>query len=90
MREISVACITDAVAELAIRACCHLPEALRERFKIAAQEETSPLGREILAQLLENAAIEAVYPVSDGKHSRLRLRQGSTSLYAVLFGQSPK
>lgn len=40
--------------------------------------------------LLENALIDAVYPVSDGKHSRVRLRQGSATLYAVMFGQSPE
>ena len=39
--------------------------------------------------LLENATVEAVYPVSEGKHSRLRLRQGNAMLYAVLFGQGP-
>ncbi len=29
-------------------------------------------------------------PVSDGKHSRLRLRQGNASLYAVWFGMRPE
>ncbi|MEG0768604.1 MAG: single-stranded-DNA-specific exonuclease RecJ [Ruthenibacterium sp.] len=67
---------------------------------LAATSEADVNGLDVLAPfghgnppplfLLENAVIEAVYPVSDGKHSRLRLRQGSTSLYAVLFGQSPK
>lgn len=39
--------------------------------------------------LLENATVEAVYPISDGHHSRLRLRQGQNQLFAVLFGTSP-
>lgn len=39
--------------------------------------------------LLENATLEAVYPISDGHHSRLRLRQGGAQLFAVLFGVSP-
>lgn len=39
--------------------------------------------------LLENARLEAVYPVSEGHHSRLRLRQGNGVLSAVLFGTSP-
>ncbi len=39
--------------------------------------------------LVENAVIEAVYPVSDAKHSRLRINQNGASFYAVLFGQSP-
>lgn len=59
MREIHVASITDAVAELAVRACCHLPNVLRERLRSSIQEEASPLGREILGQLLENADIAA-------------------------------
>ncbi len=40
--------------------------------------------------LLENAQLDAVYPLSEGRHSRLRLRQGHISLYAVLFGVSPQ
>ena len=31
-----------------------------------------------------------MYPVSEGKHSRLRLRQGGETLYAVLFGVGPE
>lgn len=38
--------------------------------------------------LLENAQIEGVYPVSDGRHCRLRLRQGAGCLYAAYFGVS--
>ena len=38
--------------------------------------------------LLENALIEGVYPVSDGRHCRLRLRQGGGCLYAAYFGVS--
>ncbi|MEG1610550.1 MAG: fumarate hydratase [Bilophila sp.] len=59
MRDIQVAQITDAVAALAIGACCRLPEVLRTRLCVAIKEETSPLGREILGQLLENADIAA-------------------------------
>ena len=40
--------------------------------------------------LLEGAVLDAVYPLSDGRHSRLRLRQGHNCLYAVLFGVSPQ
>ena len=39
--------------------------------------------------LLEHAVIEGVYAVSEGKHSRLRFRQGKATLYAVLFGIGP-
>ncbi len=40
--------------------------------------------------LVEHAVIDAVYPLSDGKHTRLRLRQGSGVLYAALFGVAPE
>lgn len=39
--------------------------------------------------LLENAVLDAVYPVSDGRHSRLRLRQNGATVYAAMFGVSP-
>lgn len=59
---------------------------------VAQLSVLAPFGHGNPAPLfcLENAVIEAVYPVSDGKHSRLRLRQGNASLYAVLFGCSPE
>ena len=40
--------------------------------------------------LLEKAVVEGIYPVSEGKHSRLRLRQGNASIYAVWFGMHPE
>lgn len=39
--------------------------------------------------LVENAVIDAVYPLSEGKHTRLRLKQGGGVLYAAVFGQGP-
>lgn len=39
--------------------------------------------------LLEGATVDAVYPVSEGRHSRLRFVQGGASLTAVLFGTGP-
>lgn len=40
--------------------------------------------------VLRDALIEGVYPVSEGKHCRLRLRQADQSIYAVLFGMRPE
>lgn len=40
--------------------------------------------------LVRDAMVEAIYPVSDGRHTRLRLRQGAGSLYATCFGQAPE
>ena len=40
--------------------------------------------------VLEMAVVEGVYAVSEGKHCRLRLRQGNSSIYAVWFGMHPE
>ena len=42
------------------------------------------------AFLLENAILEGVWPVSDGKHSRLRLTQDGVSFFGVWFGMAPQ
>ena len=60
--------------------------------EVRAVERMAPFGADNPAPvfLLEKAIVEGVYPVSDGKHSRLRLHQGSASLYAVWFGMPPQ
>ena len=40
--------------------------------------------------LLQNAQIDAVYALSEGRHCRLRLTAGGQCLYAVLFGSPPE
>ncbi len=40
--------------------------------------------------LIKGISIEAIYPVSDGKHSRLRLSKTGVSFYAVYFGKNPQ
>ena len=59
MREIQVTAISKAVAELAIEACCQLPQDVYEGFKNAQKTEPSPVGRNILEQLVTNADIAA-------------------------------
>jgi fumarate hydratase subunit alpha len=59
MREIQVADISKAVAELAVKACCRLPQDVYEAFKHAGHAEVSPVGRNILEQLITNADIAA-------------------------------
>ena len=51
----------------------------------------APCGNENPAPLLflGDAVIDGVYPVSDGRHTRLRLRQGGGCLYAACFGLGP-
>ncbi len=57
MREIPVAEITAAVAQLSKEACCYLPKDVYEVFQKARAAEPSPSGREIIGQLMENADI---------------------------------
>ena len=59
--------------------------------EVRAVERMAPFGAENPAPvfLLERAVIENIYPVSDGKHCRLRLHQGGAGLYAVWFGMPP-
>jgi fumarate hydratase subunit alpha len=59
MRTITANQITDAVAELYVRANRVLPEEVCAALRQAEAEEASPLGRETLARLLENAAAAA-------------------------------
>ena len=59
---------------------------------VAQLDQLAPYGAENPTPVfvLEKAVIEGIYPVSEGKHSRLRLRQGNASLYAVWFGIRPE
>lgn len=59
MREIQAEAISKAVAELAVKACCHLPKDVYESFGARKALEPSPAGRNILAQLIDNADIAA-------------------------------
>lgn len=62
MKEINVEDIARAVADLAVRACCRLPQDMVDGMRRAHEVEPSPVGKNILEQLLENASIAA----SDG------------------------
>jgi len=57
MREIKASVITKAVAELCQRANFALGEDVLIALKQAQQTEESPLGREVLSQLIKNAQI---------------------------------
>jgi fumarate hydratase subunit alpha len=57
MREIEVSAITQAVAQLCQQANFILGEDVLAALKQAQQSEESPLGKEVLSQLLENARI---------------------------------
>lgn len=59
MREISAGEISNAVARLAVEACCQLPKEMKAAIDKAKEKEASPVGREILSQLARNAEIAA-------------------------------
>jgi fumarate hydratase subunit alpha len=59
IRELDVAAVTAAVRDLCITACYDLPVDVYEAIRAAAATEESPVGREVLAQLVENADIAA-------------------------------
>jgi fumarate hydratase subunit alpha len=57
VREIHVGRIQETVRDLCIRACCELPPDVLAALEDARRREESPLGRELLGQVLENAAV---------------------------------
>lgn len=57
MREINVSEVTKTVSKLCMDSCYYLPEELLAKFKSAVIEEESPLGREILGTIIENAEL---------------------------------
>ena len=56
VREIHVSAITDTVAELAVAACCRLPDVMYRAIESSVEREASPSGKDVLRQLLLNAA----------------------------------
>lgn len=84
-RECPVPRRTPLEADLSIRLDKLSVEAVQGLEKLAPYGNGNPSP----VFLLEGAVIDGVYPVSEGRHSRIRLRQGSASFYAAWFGVSP-
>lgn len=57
MRQIKTADITALVERLCIEACCVITDDINNKFKSSLQTEASPLGKQILSTLIENAKI---------------------------------
>ncbi|MFC2009124.1 fumarate hydratase [Chloroflexota bacterium] len=57
MREINVAQVSDAVARLFEHSCHYLPEDVLDALKRAREQEESPVSREVLDRMLENAEL---------------------------------
>ena len=65
MRNVSTSAISRAIAELCIDANYHLPNDVLQALRHACQMEPSPVGRQVLESLIENAqlASQEVYPL---------------------------
>ncbi len=59
MRQIDSSKITDAVKEMCIEANHYLTEDMKKALNNAAEEERSPLGKQVLCQLQDNLKIAA-------------------------------
>ena len=60
MREIHVSTIRDTVAELAVAACCRLPDVMYGAIQSSMERGAcSPAGKDVLRRLLLNADIAA-------------------------------
>jgi len=59
LREIHASQITEAVAKMAAESNIDLPQDVADALKAGREKEESPLGREVLDQILENARIAA-------------------------------
>jgi fumarate hydratase subunit alpha len=57
MREIEAVAVTETVRDLCIEANTRLPEDHLAALQRALEEEESPLGREVIEELLENARV---------------------------------
>ena len=65
MREVAVKEITQVVKDLFIDANCTLGEDVLAALQLALEKEESPIGKEVLAELIENARIaqQEVMPI---------------------------
>ena len=57
MREIEASRVTEAVRDLCIEANTRLPEGHLAALSRALEREESPLGREVIERLLQNAEV---------------------------------
>lgn len=59
MRQVFTSQVVEAVARLCVEANCRLGEDVKQGLERALRQEESPLGKEILGQILENAELAA-------------------------------
>lgn len=76
----------DCNIDLSVRLCDISVDDIKQTEMLAPFGQGNPAP----VYALENAQIEAVYPVSDGKHARIILSQCGQSIGAVIFGTPPE
>ena len=54
MREIKTGLITSTIKQMAIEAACFIPDEVLAALKEAVKKEESPIGKEVLQQLIKN------------------------------------
>ena len=57
MRIIEAYRITELVEQLCIEACCVISDDIESSFKSYLQVERSPVGKQVLSTMLENATV---------------------------------
>lgn len=57
MKTVKVSDITGLVEKLCIEACCVITDDIKNKFKSSLETEKSPLGKQVINTLLENAKI---------------------------------
>ncbi len=72
--------------DIEVNICAVTQEKLEQVSKLApfGQKNPAPLF------LIKSGIIDAIYPISEGKHSRLKIKQKSDVFYAVYFGKNSK
>lgn len=59
MRELDLNLVSEAVSELCLDACCNLETNILEKISSAITSENSPIGKNVLKQIVENDLIAA-------------------------------
>ncbi len=78
MRKVLTSDITAKVSELCIEAACHLGADVIDAIKAAAEQEVSPLGKDVLGQLVTN------FELANEEHRPMCQDTGITIVYAEL------